>query len=294
MDRKGALFLLAAAVLAVAAGGAIYLYLQEVQAKPAVTTETVPVVVATKDMTFGTTLKDADIKVVAFPRDAVPAGSYGAVDSVLSQTTKVFLQQGEPVLSSKLSAIGGGLSVRVSPNMRAMSLNVNDVTGVSGFVLPGDRVDVIVTVDNVGGSNVAVTKTILQDIEVLAAGVKTENKNNQHITVQTVTVLVEPEGAEKLALGVFQGKVHLALRNPVDRTVVAETRTDTRNVMGLNPERKQPATPVKRATPPPQPVVTQKEPVKVDPKFTVIKDGKITEQKSPTGGSEEGSGDGKK
>lgn len=293
MDKKGAMFFLAAAVLAVAAGGAIYLYLQEVQATPVVMTETVPVVVATKDMTFGTTLKDDDVKIVAFPKEAVPAGCYGAIDSVLSQTTKVFLQQGEPVLKSKLSAIGGGLSVRVSPNMRAMSLNVNDVTGVSGFVLPGDRVDVIVTVDNVAGSNVAVTKTILQDVEVLAAGVKTENKNNQHITVQTVTVLVEPEGAEKLALGVFQGKVHLALRNPVDRTVVADTKTDTRDVLGLKPE-KRASEPVKKSPPPQQPLVTQKEPVKVDPKFTVIKDGKITEQKSPTGGSEEGSGEGKK
>jgi pilus assembly protein CpaB len=212
----------------------------------------------------------------------------------MAQTTKVFLQRGEPVLRSKLSAIGGGLSVRVSPNMRAMSLSVNDVTGVSGFVLPGDRVDVIVTVDNVAGSNVAVTKTILQDAEVLAAGVKTENKNNQHITVQTVTVLVDPVGAEKLALGVSQGKVHLALRNPVDHVVIADSKTDTRDVLGLNTERPRASQPVRRTTPPPQPVVTQKEPVKVDPKFTVIKDGKITEQKSPTGGSEEDSGDGKK
>lgn len=293
MDKKGALFLLAAAVLAVAAGGAIYLYLKGVPATPVVASETVPVVVATKDMTFGTTLKDSDVKLVAFPKEAIPTGSYGAIDSVLSQTTKVFLQRGEPVLRSKLSAIGGGLSVRVSPNMRAMSLNVNDVTGVSGFVLPGDRVDVIVTVDNVAGSNVAVTKTILQDAEVLAAGVKTENKNNQHITVQTVTILVGPEGAEKLALGVSQGKVHLALRNPVDHAVVADSMTDTRDVLGLKTERKRTSEAVKR-TPPPQPVVTQKEPVKVDPKFTVIKDGKITEQKSPTGGSEEDSGDGKK
>jgi len=161
---------------------------------------------------------------------------------------------------------------------------VNDVTGVSGFVLPGDRVDVIVTVDNVEGSNLAVTKTILQDVEVLAAGVKTENKGSQHIAVQTVTVLVEPKGAEELALGVFQGKVHLALRNPVDHVVVADSKTDTRDVLGLRQKRTEQ---VKRTPPPPQPVVTQKEPVKVDPKFTVIKDGKISEQKSPTGNPDE-------
>jgi pilus assembly protein CpaB len=284
MDKKGAIFLLVATVLAIAAGGGIYLYLKGMPVAEATAPETVPVVVATDDMTFGTTLKSEHLKVVPFPKEAVPPGSYSSVDSVLAQTTKVFLGQGEPVLKSKLSAIGGGLSVRVSPAMRAMSLNVNDVTGVSGFVLPGDRVDVIVTVDNVAGSNVAVSKTILQDAEVLAAGVKTENKNNQHITVQTVTILVEPDGAEKLALGVAQGKVHLALRNPVDHAVVAETKTDTRDVLGLREQKR--SEPVKRASPPAQPVVTQKEPVKVDPKFIVIKDGKISEQKSPTGDSE--------
>ncbi len=283
MDKKGAIFLLVATVLAIAVGGGIYLYLKGMPVAEATAPETVPVVVATNDMTFGTTLKGEHLKVVPFPKESVPPGSYSSIDSVLSQTTKVFLGEGEPVLKSKLSAIGGGLSVRVSPAMRAMSLNVNDVTGVSGFVLPGDRVDVIVTVDNVAGSNVAVSKTILQDAEVLAAGVKTENKNNQHITVQTVTILVDPDGAEKLALGVAQGKVHLALRNPVDHAVVAETKTDTRDVLGLREQKR--SEPVKRALPP-QPVVTQKEPVKVDPKFIVIKDGKISEQKSPTGDSE--------
>ena len=287
MDKRGAIFLLVATVLAVAAGGGIYLYLKGMPVAEALPPETVPVVVATKDMTFGTTLKDEDLKVVPYPKESVPSGSYSSADSVLSQTTKVFLGQGEPVLKSKLSAIGGGLSVRVSPNMRAMSLDVNDVTGVSGFVLPGDRVDVIVTVDNVEGSNLAVTKTILQDVEVLAAGVKTENKGNQHIAVQTVTVLVEPKGAEELALGVFQGKVHLALRNPVDHVVVADSKTDTRDVLGLRQNQKRAEQQVKRTPPPPQPVVTQKEPVKVDPKFTVIKDGKISEQKSPTGNPDE-------
>jgi pilus assembly protein CpaB len=282
MDKKGAIFLLVATVLAAAAGGGIYLYLKGMPSAEATAPETVPVVVATKDMTFGTTLKDEHLKLVPFPKEAVPPGSYSSIDSVLSQTTKVFLGECEPVLKSKLSAIGGGLSVRVSPAMRAMSLNVNDVTGVSGFVLPGDRVDVIVTMDNVAGSNVAVTKTILQDVEVLAAGVKTENKNNQHITVQTVTVLVGPEGAEKLALGVFQGKVHLALRNPVDHEVVAESKTDTRDVLGLREQRR--STSTTRSTP--KSAVTQKEPVNVDPKFIVIKDGKISEQKSPTGESE--------
>ncbi|UCG51301.1 MAG: Flp pilus assembly protein CpaB [Candidatus Latescibacterota bacterium] len=289
MDKKGVAFLLIATVLAVAAAGTVYLYLKGMPAAQAEATPTVPVVVATKDMTFGTTLKDEHLKLVEFPKESVPPNSYGAIDSVLSQTTKVFVADGEPILASKLSAIGGGLSVRVAPNMRAMSLDVNDVTGVSGFVLPGDRVDVLVTVDNAAGSNVAVTKTILQDLEVLAAGVKTETKGNKHITVQTVTVLVDPEGAEKLALGVHQGQVHLALRNPVDHEIVAAKSTNTKSVLGIASSKKA----SRRRTAPKKTVTTKKEPVEVDPTFTVIRDGRILKQESPTGKGEEESKDDK-
>lgn len=278
MDKRGLIFIVLALVMASMAAAGVYLYLKTVPGVEASAPTTTPVVVASSDLTFGTTLKAEHLKVVDFPRGAIPAGSYGSIDSVLSQTTKVFVVAGEPILASKLSAIGGGLSVRVPPDMRAMSLKVNEVTGVSGFVLPGDRVDVLVTVDHAAGTMNAVTNTILQDLEVLAAGVKTETKNNQNVTVQTVTVLVDPDGAEKLALAVDQGSVHLALRNPVDRTVTVASSKDVRTVMGLKSEDKKPAyrpAPVKTS-------VTTAEPVPVEPSFTVIRDGKISKQESPT------------
>lgn len=280
MDKKGIALLLVALVLAAAAGGTVYLYLKGMPTAHAVDPDTVPVVVAHKDMTFGTTLKEEHLSVVEFPKGSVPSGAYSSIDTVLNQTTKVFVVEGEPILASKLSAIGGGLSVRIPSNMRAMSLKINEVTGVSGFVLPGDRVDVVVTVENVGGANIAVTKTVLQDLEVLAAGVKTETKNNHNITVQTVTVLVEPEGAEKLALGVHQGSVHLSLRNPVDHEVVASTKSmDTRTVLGLNTTKKSSS---KRRTTRRSKAVktTKRDPVAME--FTVIRDGKILKQESPT------------
>jgi pilus assembly protein CpaB len=224
-------------------------------------------------------LKEEHLKVAEFPKSSVPAGSYASIDSVLHQTTKVFVVAGEPILASKLSAIGGGLSVRVPADKRAMSVKVNEVTGVGGFVLPGDRVDVLVTVDNVGGVLNAVTKTILQDAEVLASGTKTETKNNQNVTVQTVTVLVDPDGAEKLALAVDQGSVHLALRNPVDRSVVVASSKDVRTVLGLGSTEKKA---VYRRAPVAKTEVTTKEPVVVEPStFTVIRDGKITKQEAP-------------
>lgn len=278
MDKKGVAILVIALVLAVAAGASVYLYLKDMPLAKGQNSDSVPVVVARKDMTFGTTLESEHLRLVQFPKDAVPTGSYSSVDSVLSHTTKVFVVEGEPVLASKLSAIGGGLSVRIPPNMRAMSLKINEVTGVSGFVLPGDRVDVLVTIENAAGTNIAVTKTILQDMEVVAAGAKTETKGNHHITVQTVTLLVNPEGAEKLALGIHQGEVHLSLRNPVDHELMAETSTDTRLVLGI----KKPRRASTRRTRPTNKVVatTKKDPVPVE--FTVIRDGKIVKQESPT------------
>ncbi|HET6350263.1 MAG TPA: Flp pilus assembly protein CpaB [Candidatus Krumholzibacteria bacterium] len=276
MDKKGIAFLVLALVLASLAASGVYLYLKGTPAAEAQAPETVPVVVASKDLTFGTTLKEEHLRVVEFPKESVPNGSYSAVDSVLNQTTKVFVVEGEPILASKLSAIGGGLSVRIPSDMRAMSLKVNEVTGVSGFVLPGDRVDALVTIDNAAGTSNAVTKTILQDLEVLASGVKTETKNNQNVSVQTVTVLVDPDGAEKMALAVDQGSVHLALRNPVDRGVTTGATVDTRSVLGLNSQRR--AAPVRRST-----TVTNKQPVPVESNtFTVIRDGKISKQESPT------------
>jgi len=136
-----------------------------------------------------------------------------------------------------------------------------------------------VTIDNADGTMNAVTRTILQDVEVLASGVKTETKNNQNVTVQTVTVIVNPDGAEKMALAVDQGTVHLALRNPVDRTVTTSTTMDTRTVLGLASQKKAAPRPVRTT-------VTAKEPVPVPAAesntFTVIRDGKISKQESPT------------
>jgi pilus assembly protein CpaB len=281
MDKRGLIFIVLALVMASMAAAGVYLYLKTVPGAEAGAPETTPVVVASGDLTFGTTLKAEHLKVVNFPKGAIPAGSYSSEDSVLSQTTKVFVVAGEPILASKLSAIGGGLSVRVPSDMRAMSLKVNEVTGVSGFVLPGDRVDVLVTIDNAAGAMNAVTNTILQDLEVLAAGVKTETKNNQNVTVQTVTVLVDPDGAEKLALAVDQGSVHLSLRNPVDRTVTAAKSQDVRTVMGMKSD-----TPDRKVVYRNAPVtVTKAEPVPVkeeQPTFTVIRNGRIEKQESPT------------
>lgn len=110
----------------------------------------------------------------------------------------------------------------INPTKRAASILVDKVSGVSGFILPGDRVDVILTVNRLeGDSRDAIAKTILQNVEVLAAGERTEEKGNKVITVQSVTLLVDPEGAQALALATNEGKLNLALRNPTDEETLA-------------------------------------------------------------------------
>jgi pilus assembly protein CpaB len=288
MDSKGIGLLTASLLLAGGAGWAAYQYLDGMPNR-ARAIETVPVVVASKDLTFGTKLDNEHLNLVQFPKDAIPRGTYASVDSVLGQTSKVFLVTGEPILASKLSSVGGGLSVLVRPSMRAISVEVDQVTGVSGFVLPGDRVDVLVTVENAAGSNVAVTKTALQNAEVLAAGVTTDEKGKRHITTQTVTLLVDPTGAEAVALGLAQGQIHLVLRNPVDTEVVKVEAMNTRTVLGMAPEKqvvRQRPVETKRFEPRPGVVPPPPPPApKPDPSFTVIRGGNISKQQSPTGGT---------
>ncbi|MGB7061063.1 MAG: Flp pilus assembly protein CpaB [Candidatus Zixiibacteriota bacterium] len=214
--KKVAIFIviILAVAFAAVASGLTYIYLKTESAERGLEVE--PVVVASKDLTFGEILERADMKVAMFPLGSVPKGSYAMQDSLLGEVTKVFLMENEPILDSKLSSKGGGLSLLIEPTKRASSIEVDKVSGVSGFVLPGDRVDVILTVKRPGTIGDAVAKTILQNIEVLAAGVVTQQKGDKVITVQAVTLLVEPEGAQDLALARSEGKLHLALRNPTD------------------------------------------------------------------------------
>jgi pilus assembly protein CpaB len=126
----------------------------------------------------------------------------------------------------------------VRPNMRAASLEVNQVSGVSGFVLPGDRVDVLITVKPPGYDQNAVTRTLLQNIEVLAAGQKTQQQDNKPLSVQAVTLLVDPKGAEMLAHAQHEGEIALVLRNPDDNGQQEVSAFSTRQMLGYGEEPK--------------------------------------------------------
>jgi pilus assembly protein CpaB len=247
----------------------------------------VPVVVTAADLTFGTKLDRAQLRLVKYPKESVPAGAFSDIDSVAGQTTKIFLAARVPITATKLSSRGGGLSMLVRPGLRATSLEVNQVSGVSGFVLPGDRIDVLCTVDQRGASMEATTRTILQNAEVLASGQKTRQEDNKPITVQAVTILVDPAGAEKLALGLHEGKLHLVLRNPEDSDTLQVASLDTQEMLDgkattrvATTTRSTRRASTARSTPPPAPQhVTATRPVKET--VRIIREAKVTEQNAP-------------
>ncbi|HYM80485.1 MAG TPA: Flp pilus assembly protein CpaB [Candidatus Limnocylindria bacterium] len=231
---KGHTFIVVAVLLGAAAAVVGYYGLTALASQAAERTNASHqnVVVTATDLTFGVKLDKNMLRTVRYPKESVPVGAFSTMDSAIGQTTKVFMGAREPVTAIKLSSRGGGLSMLVRPSMRAASLEVNAVSGVSGFVLPGDRVDVLVTVDPRGTQEDAVTRTVLQNIEVLAAGQKTEQQDNKPITTQSVTLLVNPHGAETLALALHEGKVHLVLRNPDDQDEVDVTSLSTGQMLG--------------------------------------------------------------
>ena len=231
---KGQTFLAVAIVLGVAAAVVGYLSLTQIAARAssASRADYRPVVVTAADLTYGQKLEPTMLRVVNYPKAAVPLGAFSTVDSVVGQTTKVFMGAREPITSLKLSSRGGGLSLMIHQNMRAASLEVNQVSGVSGFVLPGDRVDVLVTVRPRTANEDPVTETVLQRVEVLAAGQKTQQENNKPITVQAVTLLVDPTGAQVLTHAMREGEIMLVLRNPDDRDTLKVASLSTGRMLG--------------------------------------------------------------
>jgi pilus assembly protein CpaB len=239
--------------------------------------ETQDVVVTAGDVTFGVKLDKTMLRTVRYPKESVPAGAFSTVDSVVGQTTKIFMTTKEPVTAIKLSSLGGGLSMLVRPGMRAASIEVNQVSGVSGFILPGDRVDMLVTVLQVQNPDDAYTQTVLQNLEVLAAGQETRTKDNKPITVQSVTVLVEPEQAEVMAHATRQGQITLVLRARGDDSTLARLRpVKTSDLRGRPAPQPRPAPVVRPVV---RVVERQAEPPR---KVTIIRRTAKSEEQLPT------------
>jgi len=193
------------------------------------------VVVAKVDLAWGTKLTPEMLQVVNYPAGALPEGYYKNVDDLKDAVLLQNLTTNEVILRSKLASgkdVGAGVAAVTDPMKRAMSVKVDEVIGVSGFIKPGDHVDVMVTIEPDSKSQNPVAKMILGNLKVLAAGMQFEKNGNEKDPkpVQVMTLEVDIEEAEKLALASTQGKLRLALRNPLN---VEKVLTKGANVASL-------------------------------------------------------------
>jgi pilus assembly protein CpaB len=238
-------------------------------------------VVAKQDVPVGTILEAQHVRLAGWPQDTNVEGSFAKIEDVLGRGATAQLVTNEPVTERKLAPkeAGGGLPPTIPAGMRAMSVKVNDVIGVAGFTVPGTRVDVLVTVrDGAGGNQSSISRAVLNNIQVLAAGTKfdqDQSKNGQPIKTAVVTLLVTPPDAEKLALAQNEGQIVLALRNPLDVEAVQTQGARMSGLLG------QPApAPVIKASGPTRKAVTPPPPPPAPKPYSVdaIRGGKRSEE----------------
>jgi len=192
--------------------------LQSARAAPAM----VRLVLAGKNLEIGRILKEEDVIVAEWPGGGTPLGAASRVQDLVGRGVIAPIYEKEPILESRLAprGAGGGLASMIPSGMRAVAIRVNDVAGVAGFVTPGMRVDVLISGSPTNNGMGTVTKTMLQNMEVLSAGQDfKKDAEGKPVVVQVVNLLVTPEQAEMLSLASMQTTIQLVLRNPLDRDV---------------------------------------------------------------------------
>jgi pilus assembly protein CpaB len=215
---KAAIILVVAIVAGLLTGGFVFLQLRN--ARRPLSTVTGHIVVVTTRVALGTRLAPQQLRLLAWAADGPVPGMFTRIEDCVGRVTAAPLVPNEPVLEENLAPkdAKAGLPAAIPEGMRAISVAVNDVIAVAGFALPGTIVDVLVTGNPEGGSGGnSVTRTILQQIRVLAAGQKVEqDKDGKPQTVAVITLLVTPEDAARLSMASTEGKIQLALRNTTD------------------------------------------------------------------------------
>jgi pilus assembly protein CpaB len=224
-----------------AAGIASFAAWHAVRTMPArvVAVPTVQTVVAARSLPLGTLVGPSDLKLVAWPATSVVPGAFRTTDAVVNRGLVAGVAENEPLTAAKLApaGTGGGLAPTIPEGMRAISIRVNEVVGVAGFVQPGAHVDVVAVVR--GDTSSTVSRSVLTNIKVLAAGTRADqvraNVNAPQTPTTVVTLLVSPSEAERLALASSEGSVTLVLRNPLDTGDVATEGTRLPALTGGRP-----------------------------------------------------------
>ncbi len=227
------------AIAILAGGGLAYGTYNFVQNQPpqTVNAPTQPVVVASADLQLGSELKKEDLVTLNFPVGQAPEGSFSKPSDIVGRGLIVPVVKNEPILSGKLASkeAGSGLPPVIPEGMRAVSVRVNEVIGVAGYVLPGTRVDVVATATPTQAREDTTSKLILSNVQVLTAGTRMEQdqEKGKPMQVTVVTLLVNPEQSERLALASTEGKIQLALRNPMDQTSPETPGVKTAALVGV-------------------------------------------------------------
>ena len=179
------------------------------------------VAVAAVEIPYGVKLEDTHIKMLAWPGNSVPQGAYSSKEQVIGKVTKNNFYPDEPITEKRMSEHVGGstLSGLITKDYRAISVRVDDVVGVAGFILPGTKVDILSTKKE-SGTNQASTKTLLQYIKVLAVDQEVSQEKDKPAIVRAVTLELKPEQAEIIVQAMQEGTIQLTLRNPDDPELV--------------------------------------------------------------------------
>jgi pilus assembly protein CpaB len=181
-------------------------------------------------MSWGTTINKQMVKTAPYLRKSLPEGYHTSTVSLENRVLVYPVKANEPIFESSLAPTSiktGGMAAVVQPSKRAMAVKVDKVVGVSGFIFPGNRVDVLVTLQERGQQQNAITKIVLANLLVLATGTEVEKTSKQEkpAAVDVITLEVTPEEGEKLALAATEGKLQLALRNFSDTAEVSTRGT---------------------------------------------------------------------
>lgn len=228
MNRSTRLLLVVLVAL-IAAGVASFVVYRAIQRLPVrqVEVASVQTVVAARAIAVGAMVTRDDVRTIAWPaRNPVP-GSFTDATKVVNRGAIVAIAENEPITEAKLApeGSGAGLPPTIPEGMRAISVRTNEVIGVAGFVVPGTRVDVLVTLREKEGGG-PMSRVVVSNVQALTAGTRYDQeqarKDGKPIPTSVVTLLVTPEDAERIALAANEGQITLVLRNPLD---VAPTET---------------------------------------------------------------------
>jgi pilus assembly protein CpaB len=196
--------------------------------------QNVQVVVAAYDLPLGTKIEQAELKMTRWSADSLPEGAYRDSHQIVGSYVKSSFVANEPIVASKLflgEKTAGVMPLLIPFGMRAVSVQVDEVSDIAGFVLPHARVDVLVAITGAGAEGKAFSKVVLQNVEVLAIAQEVEKKKDEPTPVKVVTLLVTPQEAERLALASREGTLRLAMRNYSDNKIVLTSGTDVEQML---------------------------------------------------------------